>query len=136
METIHIASPSNSVRYPSNDAASVHSGQLTRDQEEHRRAVAQIKLRLSMEYARIEVVDGVEMVKPPTFAPEFMEILESTLNINSMEEFGSKLTSFSRDQSEGQHYLDRWLNMPTFNNFTLKLLFLGIYRKQSLMGIN
>ena len=26
--------------------------------------------------------------------------------------------------------------MPTFNHFTLKLLFLGIYRKQSLMGIN
>ena len=31
VDAIHIASPSNSVRYPTNDNASVHSGQLTRD---------------------------------------------------------------------------------------------------------
>ena len=124
METINISSPTNSVRYPPNDAASVHSGQLSRDQEEHRRTLQQIKLRLIIKYTRIELVDVEEVVNPPIFATEFLEMLEANQSITSMEEFGKRLTCYEKEEGEGQHYLDRCLNMPTFNHFTLSYCFM------------
>ena len=74
------------------------------------------KIRLHMEYSHLVTnADSSHTLSSPEFTEVFDELLNTSWDSCTIEEFHGKFQSFALDQSQGPHFLERLTYLQTFN---------------------
>ena len=86
------------------------------------------KMRLHMEYSHLtKNPDGSYTLSNPNFSDVYDELLNTSLDSCTIDEFQGKFQSFALDRSRGPYFLERMTYLQTFNSYTSKLVLQGHY---------
>ena len=91
------------------------------------------KCRFHMEYVHLTTsADGSHSIHNPTFTEVYEDLLNTTEDSSTIDEFHGKFVSFTQDRDRGQHYLELLTYLQSFNTYTSKLMLQDQYRSKGL----